>query len=124
MKTVPIRYVGPFDEVEIAATGDFVKQGEVIEVDAELAGRPPGARLAEARDELAALIEQGAPKPAADVLTADELAAIAAYQDDVHALEAEVATADAGVGLLAQETNWQPAKKASDKPADKPETKE
>jgi hypothetical protein len=30
-------YVGPHDEVEIAATGDVVRRGESVEVDAELA---------------------------------------------------------------------------------------
>lgn len=30
-------YVGMFDEVELAATGAVVKQGESIEVDADLA---------------------------------------------------------------------------------------
>lgn len=30
-------YVGPHDEVELAATGDVVRRGESVEVDADLA---------------------------------------------------------------------------------------
>jgi hypothetical protein len=30
-------YVGPHDEVEIAATGDIVRRGDSVEVDADLA---------------------------------------------------------------------------------------
>lgn len=30
-------YTGPFDEVELAATGQVVKRGESVEVDADLA---------------------------------------------------------------------------------------
>lgn len=32
-------YVGPHDEVELVETGDFVRRGESVEVDAELAAR-------------------------------------------------------------------------------------
>lgn len=37
MATTKIRYVGPHDEVEIAATGDVVKQNNQVEVDSDLA---------------------------------------------------------------------------------------
>lgn len=37
MPTQKVRYVGPQAEVEIAATGDLVKQGHQVEVDSELA---------------------------------------------------------------------------------------
>lgn len=40
-----IRYVGPFDRVEIADTGDEVAQGEIVTVDDEL-----GASLLEQPD--------------------------------------------------------------------------
>ena len=44
-----IRYVGPFDEVEIAASGDVVARGATVEVPAEIAGRPPkGDRFVDA----------------------------------------------------------------------------
>jgi hypothetical protein len=36
-----VSYVGGHDEVEIAATGQTCKRGESIEVDDDLAGRPP-----------------------------------------------------------------------------------
>lgn len=39
MATQKIRYVGPFDEVEIAETGDRVQQNHQVEVDADLAKR-------------------------------------------------------------------------------------
>lgn len=32
-------YVGPHDEVELIDTGDFVRRGESVEVDADLAAR-------------------------------------------------------------------------------------
>lgn len=37
----PIRYVGPHDEVEIAATGQVVKQGETVDAAADIVGRAP-----------------------------------------------------------------------------------
>ncbi len=38
---IPVEYCGPFDEVEIAATGLVVKRGEVVELYPNLAGRAP-----------------------------------------------------------------------------------
>jgi len=38
---VPVQYVGPFDSVEVAATGHDVERGHIIEVPADVAGRPP-----------------------------------------------------------------------------------
>lgn len=55
-------YVGPHDEVELIDTGDFVRRGESVEVDADLA-----ARLDEQPDNWAKLTKaaKSAPKPAA-----------------------------------------------------------
>jgi hypothetical protein len=39
--TIPVEYVGPFDQVEIATTGLVVKQGETVELYPNLAGRAP-----------------------------------------------------------------------------------
>lgn len=36
-----VTYVGPFPEVELYDTGDWVNQGETIDVRDSLAGRPP-----------------------------------------------------------------------------------
>jgi hypothetical protein len=38
---VEIRYVGPHDEVEIAATGATCRRGGTVEIAAWLAGEPP-----------------------------------------------------------------------------------
>jgi hypothetical protein len=58
---VHITYVGPYDEVVVAATGLTAKRGETVEVADQIAGRAPKGD-------------------------------------------------DPGEGLLAQPTNWQPAK--------------
>lgn len=39
--TVPVQYVGPFDIVELAPTGQEVERGHIIDVPAAVAGRPP-----------------------------------------------------------------------------------
>jgi hypothetical protein len=36
-----VEYLGPFDEVEIAATGLVVKKGQVVDLYPNLAGRAP-----------------------------------------------------------------------------------
>lgn len=38
---IPVEYTGPFDEVEVAATGLVVKRGEVVDLYPNLAGREP-----------------------------------------------------------------------------------
>ncbi len=113
MGTELLEYIGPFDEVEIAATGDIVKHGETVEVAAELAGSEPDPHLTEAHEMLAALIALGPPVPASAVLTPDEHAAIAAYDEQLRALHAEVAAIDQGSGLLAQPDNWRRASKSA-----------
>lgn len=82
-----IKYIGPFDAVEVDIFGRTVTvaHGDEIEVVAAIAGRPPSDRLAE----LMADLEQH-------------------YTDHVRRSEivAELATVDAGEGLLAQSSNW------------------
>jgi hypothetical protein len=40
-RTVPVTYVGPFDEVEIAGTTLLCRRGQTVEVPAEIAGKEP-----------------------------------------------------------------------------------
>jgi len=42
-KSVLVTYVGPFDAVEVAATGQVCAAGKSISVAPDLAGRPPAA---------------------------------------------------------------------------------
>jgi hypothetical protein len=85
-----ITYVGPFDAVEVPVGGRFVtvKNGEPIDLPVALAGRPPAERLSEILDV--------------------ELPAVFDNHEARSALIAELATVDAGEGLLAQPSNWQP----------------
>jgi hypothetical protein len=39
-----VKYVGQFDEVEIAVTGQVCKQGETVDVPDEVAGQPPSTK--------------------------------------------------------------------------------
>lgn len=91
-----IIYVGPFSAVRFFDQGEEreVAQGEAVEVHPDTAGRAPAARLTAALAELAAAGDD------------DELAA---------KLRFEIAGLDAGAGLLAQPTNWQPAPAAKSK---------
>lgn len=97
-----IRYVGPFDAVEVpVADGRFVTvaRDEVVDLPVAIAGRPPAARLIEILDELPAVAHEHAKR----VALLDELASLDA---DAH-----------GAGLLAQHTTWQ-AVKADKKESD------
>lgn len=94
-----VKYVGPFDAIELDGVG-VVNHGETVDVAAELAGRPPSARVeaahAELRDAVAALDHERAK-----------------------ALREEIVDLDHGAGLLAQPGNWQPvgASKSTSKAA-------
>lgn len=72
-----IRYIGPFDAVEVGAQV-FVR-GEAVSVPSELAGSAPDPRLLAAQLELNATVEQ-------DLALIDEIASL-----------------DRGSGLLAQD---------------------
>lgn len=90
-----IIYVGPFDAVDVDGFGT-VQRDTPISVPSELAGRPPVPRLAAAMTELHEAIG-------------------AIDHDRAVALREEITGLDAGSGLLAQPSNWVPAKGASKK---------
>jgi hypothetical protein len=100
---VKIRYVGPFDSVEIEVAGRFVDvaRDAVVDLPVAVAGRAPSQRLIEILDV--------------------ELPAVAADHEQRHAVLAELASLDAadyGEGLLAQHTIWQAVKAADKKESD------
>jgi len=95
---VKFKYVGPFDEVEVA--GQKVKRNHQFDVSDEVAGQAPDPRRAEAMAELADAVS-GLP----DHVRAAEL------RDELGRLEI-------GDGLLAQPENFQPVT-AKAKEADK-----
>jgi hypothetical protein len=82
-----IKYVGPFDAVELDGVG-VVAAGQTIDVDPAVAGHAPSPRLAAAHLELHA--------------------AIGALDHELaKALREEIIGLDPGAGLLAQSDNWQ-----------------
>lgn len=83
-----ITYIGPFDAVEVDVIGAIVQHGESIDVPDDIAGRAPDPRIAEAMLELR-----------------DAVAAIDHLR--AQALRDEIIGLDAGVGLLAQTSNWE-----------------
>lgn len=85
---VKVKYVGPFDEIEVA--GQTVKRNHQFDVADDVAGHPPEPRWAEAQAEL--------------------VDAVSGHPDHVLAaqLRDEIATLDMGEGLLAQPDNFQP----------------
>jgi hypothetical protein len=85
-----VKYVGPFDAVELDGVG-VVHRNHQIEVTPALAGRPPAARVAAAHAEL---VE----------------AMAAADHHRSKALREEIIDLDHGEGLLAQPDNWEPVK--------------
>ena len=85
-----IIYVGPFDAVDLDGYGTVTRDAP-LSVSSDVAGRPPAPRLAIAMQELA-----------------DAVAAI--DHDRAAALRAEIVDLDSGTGLLAQPSNWVPAK--------------
>jgi len=88
-----VRYIGPFDAVEIDGVPGNVKRGDTFDVPAEVAGRAADPRLM--------------------VAHAEHAAAVAAI-DHVNAarLRDEILTLDAGSGLLAQSANFEAVKAA------------
>lgn len=86
-----ITYVGPFDSIEIPEVG-IVARNASVSVSSDLAGHPPVARLAVALADLVAATE-------------------AIDHPGAAALRKEIAGLDHGEGLLAQPSNWVPAKK-------------
>jgi hypothetical protein len=85
---VQIRYIGPHDAVELPGH-PAIPKGSTVNVDPDLAGHPPAARL------LAAHLEHHQ-----------------AIQDHDHPgairLRDEIVGLDPGAGLLAQPDNWEP----------------
>lgn len=92
-----VKYVGPFDAVEVDGVG-IVKHGETVDVPAELAGRPPAARVEAAHVELR-----------------DAVAAL--DHERAKALREEIVDLDHGAGLLAQSGVWQAVSSKSSKAA-------
>lgn len=82
-----VRYVGPSDAVEVGPYS--ARKGDTIDVPADLAGRPPVPRLAEAMRELH------------DAVEAHDHSRAVALRDEITDL-------DFGAGLLAQPEVWQP----------------
>lgn len=82
-----VKYVGPFDAVELDGIG-VVRNGATIDVADSVAGRPPSPRVEPAHLELRDAIE-------------------ALDHDRAVALREEIIGLDHGSGLLAQPANWQ-----------------
>ena len=82
-----VKYIGPFDAVELEGLG-IVAAGQIIDVSDEMAGRAPDARVAAAHLELHDAISNLEHERAA-------------------ALREEIINLDVGAGLLAQSGNWQ-----------------
>jgi hypothetical protein len=92
-----VKYVGPFDSVELDGFGD-VKHGQVIDVPPEVAGHAPDPRVETAHVELRDAVE-----------TLDH--------ERAKALREEIIGLDVGSGLLAQPSNWQAVTTKSSKTA-------
>lgn len=92
-----VKYVGPFDGVELDGFGT-VKNGETIDVPDTVAGHAPDPRVDVAHRELHAAIE-------------------ALDHEAAKALREEIIGLDAGVGLLAQPGNWEAVSSKSSKAA-------
>jgi hypothetical protein len=90
-----VKYVGPFDAIELDGVG-IVKQGETVDVPADVAGRPPVARVEAAHAELGAAVG-------------------ALDHERAKALREEIVDLDHGAGLLAQTSNWQAVTSKSSK---------
>jgi hypothetical protein len=88
-----IRYVGPYDAVEIDGVPGSVKRGETVDVPAAVAGKAADPRLE------AAHLEHAAAVAAIDHVGAMRL-------------RDEILTLDAGSGLLAQSANFEAVKAA------------
>jgi hypothetical protein len=91
-----IKYVGPFDAVEVPVGPDrfvVVESGGVIDLPVALAGRPPSKEYLELVAEL-------------EKVHADHHARAAVIE--------QLAGVDVGEGLLAQPSNWEPAAPAKE----------